>query len=80
MRRFQDDTGATWEAFVRERAGDNYKGRFWFVMVPEGGPEKEEVELIDVRWNSKRTAERTLKTMSVWELRRRLRSALGRAA
>ncbi|MGD2123956.1 MAG: hypothetical protein PVJ76_19550 [Gemmatimonadota bacterium] len=80
MRRFQDDSGAPWEAYVRERAGDDYKGRFWFVMVPEGGAERDEVELIDVRWNSRKTAERTLETMSEWELRRRLRSARGRAA
>jgi hypothetical protein len=80
MRRFHDDAGTPWEAYVREREGDDYKGRFWFVMVPDGGVQGEEVELIDVRWNSKKTAERTLRTMSEWELRRRLRSALGRAA
>ena len=33
----------------------------------------------DVRWNSAKTAERTLATASDVELRRRLRSALGRA-
>lgn len=80
MRRFFDDVGVPWEAFVRERSGDDYKGRFWFVMVPEGGSDGEGVELIDVRWNSEKTAKRTLQTMSEWELRRRLRSALGRAA
>jgi hypothetical protein len=80
MRRFRDDSGTLWVAYVKERAGDDYKGRFWFVMVPDGGAEREEVELTDVRWNSKKTAERTLGTMSDWELRRRLRSALGRAA
>jgi hypothetical protein len=80
MRRFRDDAGTPWEAYVNEREGDDYKGRFWFVMVPEGGAEGDAVELVDVRWNSKKTAERTLRTMSEWELRRRLRSALGRAA
>ncbi len=80
MRRFRDDLDAPWVAFVRERAGDDYKGRFWFVMVPEEGADKDEVELIDVRWNSRKTAERTLGTMSDWELKRRLRSALGRVA
>ena len=80
MRRFRDDSDTPWVAFVRERAGDDYKGRFWLVMVPEEGTDKVEVELIDVRWNSRKTAERTLSTMSEWELKRRLRSALGRAA
>jgi len=36
------------------------------------------VELRDIRWNSERSARRTLDTMSVVELRRRLRSAEGR--
>ena len=39
----------------------------------------DEVSLDDVRWNSERSAARTLETMSVVELRRRLRSARGRA-
>ncbi len=78
MREFQDEYGATWVASVRERSGDDYKGRYWFVMIPEGGAREEEVELVDVRWNSKKTAERTLQTMSELELGRRHRSAIGR--
>lgn len=80
MRRFKDDSGNLWVASVREREGEDYKGRYWFVMVPDGGSEEEDLELTDVRWNSRKTAERTLSTMSEWELRRRLRSAMGRAA
>ena len=78
MRTFQDDGGAIWVASVMERSGDDYKGKYWFVMVPEGGPPDERVELWDVRWNSRKTAERTLKTMSETELRRRHRWARGR--
>jgi len=37
MRDFQDEYGATWVASVRERSEDDYKGRYWFVMIPEGG-------------------------------------------
>jgi hypothetical protein len=62
---------------VRERPGPDYKGRYYFWVEPEGGGEG--VPLLDIRWNSERTAERTLATMSEVELRRRLRSALGRA-
>ena len=47
-------------------------------MTPQEGGDP--VELTDVRWNNERTAQRTLDTMSVVELRRRLRSARGRAA
>lgn len=78
MRKFQDELGGSWVASVRERSGDDYKGRYWLVLFPEGAPGEGGVELVDVRWNSQKTAERTLRTMSVLELRRRHRSARGR--
>ena len=76
MKKFQDGKGSLWVASVKERAGEDYKGRFWLVLTPEGGGET--VELRDVRWNSSKTADRTLRTMSDVELRKRLRWALGR--
>jgi hypothetical protein len=78
MREFTDKDGNDWIATVRTRDGADYKGRHYFVLRPGDGGD--EVELTDVRWNSERTAARTLETMSVAELRRRLRSALGRAS
>ncbi len=78
MREFKDAEGGTWTASVREEVGPanvDYKGRFFMVLVNEGG---EESSLVDVRWNSERTACRTLETMSIIELRRRLKSAVGR--
>ena len=78
MRSFRDDAGSTWVATVRERPGRDYKGRYYFFLEPRGGGEG--VALVDVRWNSERTAQRTLGTMSEVELRRRLRSARGRGA
>ena len=78
MRTFQDDGGQIWVASVRERPGYDYKGRYWLVMAPEGAGPEEGVELTDVRWNSQRTAQRTLETMSDEELRRRQRSASAR--
>lgn len=78
MRKFEDDAGRTWVADVRERPGPDYKGRYYFAMTPEDGGEADVVPLVDVRWNSERTARRTLETMSDVELRRRLRSARGR--
>lgn len=78
MREFEDSNGNVWEATVRERPGPDYKGRFYFHLMPLAG-EEEGVSLLDVRWNSRNTAERTLDTMSGVELRRRLRSALGRS-
>lgn len=79
MREFKDSEGRSWTATVRELDGPDYKGRYVFVLHPADDGEGE-VELRDVRWNSARTAERTLETMSLGELRRRLRSAVGRAS
>ncbi|MCG6957792.1 MAG: hypothetical protein LJF04_17520 [Gemmatimonadetes bacterium] len=79
MREFTDQDGRSWKALVRETPGPDYKGRYFFVMAPVEDPGSE-VALRDVRWNTERTAQRTLDTMSHVELRRRLRSALGRAS
>ena len=78
MRTFEDQSGRAWVATVRERTGTDYKGRFFFHVAPEDG-EDEGVSQLDVRWNTERTAARTLETMSTVELRRRLRQAVGRA-
>jgi hypothetical protein len=79
MRQFTDPEGRRWEATVREEPGTDYKGRFFLVLraVDEDG---REYPLEDIRWNNERTAARTLETMSEVELRRRLRSAVGRGA
>ena len=79
MRTFQDDQGGQWMASVRERPGDDYKGRYGFVLAPQDGTSGGEIELVDVRWNTEKTAERTLRFMSGTELKRRLRSAIGRS-
>ncbi len=76
MREFRDEQGAEWVAGVAEREGLDYKGRFCLVL--KEGQSGVEVCFEDVRWNSEETAARTLSTMSVVELRRRLRSARGR--
>ena len=78
MREFDDASGATWVATVKARPGTDYKGRYYLFLRPEDGTETEGVALLDLRWNSERTAERTLETMSDTELRRRLRLARGR--
>ena len=78
MRVFQDDRGDRWTATVRERPGRDYKGRYYFFVRPDGAGDEDGVALLDVRWNSERTALRTLSTMSEVELRRRLAQARGR--
>jgi hypothetical protein len=81
MREFQDEGGQSWVASVAERPGDDYKGRYFLLLrtQDEGEGKGGEVTLDDVRWNTVKTAERTLKTMSEVELKRRLRWARGRA-
>ena len=76
MRSFTDHDGTTWTARVDARPGPNYKGRYFLVMEADG---TEPRPLEDIRWNSEYSAQRTLDTMSLVELRRRLRSARGRA-
>ena len=78
MRAFRDGHGTSWVATVRARPGRDYKGRYYFFVRPESGGDEEGIALLDVRWNSERTAQRTLTTMSDVELRRRLESAKGR--
>lgn len=76
MKEFTDPAGRSWVASAVEEDGTDYKGRHHLVLTPaEGG---EPLSLLDVRWNSERTARRSIETMSVVELRRRLRSAAGR--
>lgn len=81
MREFADAEGRRWIANVRAEQGPDYKGRYVLVLRPaeRAGDDVEVAELPEVRWNSERTARRTLETMSEVELRRRLRMALGRA-
>jgi len=78
MREFQDDKGATWVASVEEKGGADYKGRYGFLIKPKAENGVGEHSLEDICWNSAKTAERTLATMSEAELRRRLSVALGR--
>ena len=78
MRDLLDVDGDAWVATVRSDEGLDFKGRHHLYFHPEGA-EGQGVELLDVKWNSRETAERTLATMSGVELRRRLRSARGRS-
>ena len=75
MREFTDAEGRSWTATAATEESTDYKGRYHLVIEADDG---ELVELTDVRWNSERSARRTLDSMSVVELSRRLRSATGR--
>lgn len=78
MRTFTDESGREWIGTAREESTPRHHGRWFLVFHPAGAPDRE-LAMPEVRWQTRRTAERTLKTMSVIELRRRLRTVLGRA-
>lgn len=78
MRQFLDHAGNSWIATVKEDSSLDYKGRYFMYLREENVTEGNGYALMDIRWNSEEVASRTLKTMSDVELRRRLRSAIGR--
>ena len=80
MRDFRDESGQNWIASAVEREDLDYKGRCHLVLQTPDGEGSEPLSLIDVQWNSMDSADRTLATMSEVELRKRLRSALGRGS
>jgi hypothetical protein len=71
MRTFDDANGATWVASTREENSPRHHGRWYLVFHVEGEPEKL-LGMPEVRWQTRASAIRTLATMSVFELRRRL--------
>jgi len=77
MKEFTDREGRRWVASAEPEVSTDYKGRYYMVLRPDDG--EETLALRDVRWNSEKTARRTIETMSETELRRRLRSARGRS-
>lgn len=78
MRRFEDESGREWIAAAEEEETPRHHGRWYLVFRSTTTPERE-LAMPEVRWKNAQTAERTLRTMSTLELRRRLRTVLGRA-
>lgn len=77
MMTFTDENGAAWVASAREEQTVRHHGR-WFLVFHAEGDDSELLAMPEVRWQTRATAERTLRTMSVFELRRRLHIALER--
>ena len=50
----------------------------WFLVFHREGDPAHRLPVFEVRWQTRATAERTLLTMSDFELRRRLKSAIAR--
>ncbi len=79
MRTFQTESGERWIAGAREEDTPRHHGRWYMILHPENQPDTV-LALPEVRWQTRATAERTLATMSLFELRRRLDIAQRRAA
>ena len=74
---FAEESGASWVASAREEITPRHHGRWYLVFHAEGSDRV--LPMPEVRWQTRATAERTLRTMSVFELRRRLHIVLERA-
>lgn len=79
MRSFTDDTGREWVASAREEVTPRHHGRWYLILHPADEP-RHELAVPEIRWQTPESAERTLRTMGEFELRRRLAGARQRAA
>lgn len=78
MRTFTSDSGEDWVATAHEEETPRHHGRWYLVFHPADEPETN-MAMPEVRWQSRHTAERTIRTLAESELRRRLQTVLGRA-
>jgi hypothetical protein len=78
MKQFSDEAGTVWVAGAREENTPRHHGR-WFLVFHRADDEGMTWSMPEVRWQTRATAERTLRTMSEFELRRRLHIVLERA-
>jgi hypothetical protein len=75
MKQFADADGSEWIASAREEQTPRHHGRWFLIFQPAGDPaggDDVHLAMPEVRWQTKETAARTLQSMSIFELRRRL--------
>lgn len=77
MRNFHDEQGREWTATAREEATPRHHGRWHLAFHPAGEP-GQLIPLPEIRWQTPDSAARTLRTMSEFELLRRLESVRAR--
>jgi hypothetical protein len=77
MKTFTATDGREWVATAAEEEVSRHHGRWYMVLRPADDPETTLV-LPEVRWQTARTADRSIRTMSRFELERRLRMASNR--
>lgn len=72
MRPFTDDQGRDWIAGAAEEDVPRHHGR-WYMVIRAAEGDGPEMVLPEVRWQTRHTAERSIRAMSRFELLRRLR-------
>jgi hypothetical protein len=77
MKTFAAEDGREWVATAREEDTPRHHGRWYLVLHPAEAPDQE-LAIPEIRWKTRSTAERTILTMSDFELRRRVRIAVRR--
>jgi hypothetical protein len=77
MKQFTDERDEQWVATAIEEQTPRHHGKWYLVFHPANNAEQH-FPVPEVRWQTAATAARTLRTMSDFELRRRLNSALER--
>ncbi len=78
MRDFTDDQGAVWTATALEEETPRHHGR-WYLVFHPAGQEVPRLAAPEWRWQTEPEARRTLATMSLFELRRKLAGVKRRA-
>jgi hypothetical protein len=78
MRNFTDDVGGEWTAAAQEEDTPRHHGR-WYLVFHTAGSDDVLLPMPEVRWQTSASARRTLRTMSQFELRRRLAAVQVRA-
>jgi hypothetical protein len=79
MKTFQSEAGESWVATATREDTDRHHG-VWYLIFHRADDFSAHLPVEEVRWQTRATAERTLRTMSDFELRRRLQSATARYA
>ncbi len=77
MRAFVDESDREWVATALEEDTPRHHGRWYLAFHPAGDAERV-LAMDEVRWKTRETAERTIRSMSEAELRRRLRTVRAR--
>jgi hypothetical protein len=77
MKTFQGEDGREWIATTAEEDVPRHHGRWYMVLRATDG-EAVELALPEVRWQTRHTADRSIRAMSEFELKRRLRMATRR--